>query len=88
MEIVTLAFKVMIYWLGSDNAGDRVASNSIYKRTYSAPANLHITSAGTIGRATSAKKYKISIKTNTSMKTYVLVIKNTLLSNSCTWFEI
>lgn len=48
--------------VGSDNAGDRVVSNSIYKRTYSAPANLHITSAGTIGRATSAKKYKISIE--------------------------
>ncbi|HDF6830671.1 TPA: hypothetical protein PES53_001552 [Staphylococcus aureus] len=48
--------------VGSDNAGDRVASNSIYKRTYSAPANLHITSAGTIGRATSSKKYKISIE--------------------------
>lgn len=48
--------------VGSDNAGDRVASNSIYNRTYSAPANLHITSAGTIGRATSAKKYKISIE--------------------------
>ncbi|HHW6121876.1 TPA: phage tail spike protein [Staphylococcus aureus] len=48
--------------VGSDNAGDRVASNSIYKRTYSAPANLHITSAGTIGRATSAKKYKTSIE--------------------------
>lgn len=48
--------------VGSDNVGDRVASNSIYKRTYSAPANLHITSAGTIGRATSAKKYKISIE--------------------------
>ncbi|MCQ1355956.1 hypothetical protein NNI21_08765 [Staphylococcus aureus] len=48
--------------VGSDNAGDRVASNAIYKRTYSAPANLHITSAGTIGRATSAKKYKISIE--------------------------
>lgn len=48
--------------VGSDNAGDRVASNSIYKRTYSTPANLHITSAGTIGRATSAKKYKISIE--------------------------
>lgn len=48
--------------VGSDNAGDRVASNSIYKRTYSAPANLHITSVGTIGRATSAKKYKISIE--------------------------
>lgn len=48
--------------VGSDNAGDRDASNSIYKRTYSAPANLHITSAGTIGRATSAKKYKISIE--------------------------
>ncbi|HFJ5257405.1 TPA: phage tail spike protein [Staphylococcus aureus] len=48
--------------VGSDNAGDRAASNSIYKRTYSAPANLHITSAGTIGRATSAKKYKISIE--------------------------
>ncbi|HAR4922774.1 TPA: hypothetical protein I1R16_001612 [Staphylococcus aureus] len=48
--------------VGSDNAGDRVASNSIYKRTYSAPANLHITSAGKIGRATSAKKYKISIE--------------------------
>lgn len=48
--------------VGSDKAGDRVASNSIYKRTYSAPANLHITSAGTIGRATSAMKYKLAIE--------------------------
>ncbi|HDP6018215.1 TPA: hypothetical protein P6W16_002031 [Staphylococcus aureus] len=48
--------------VGSDDAGDRIASNSIYRRTYSAAANLHITSAGTIGRATSARKYKLSIE--------------------------
>ncbi|EMM0400945.1 TPA: phage tail spike protein [Staphylococcus aureus] len=48
--------------VGSDDAGDRIASNSIYRRTYSAAANLHITSAGTIGRSTSARKYKLSIE--------------------------
>ncbi|MGZ0075862.1 hypothetical protein ACVXZY_11870 [Staphylococcus aureus] len=49
--------------VGSDNAGDRVASNSIYKRTYSAPANLsRISSIEAIGRATSARSSKISIE--------------------------
>ncbi len=35
--------------VGSDDAGDRIASNSIYRRTYSAAANLHITSAAQLG---------------------------------------
>lgn len=48
--------------VGSDGAGDRVASKSIYRRTYSSPANVHITSEGTLGRATSASKYKLAIK--------------------------
>lgn len=50
-----------IFKVGSDGQ-DRVASQSIYYRTYSSSANMHITSYGTIGRSTSASKYKLSIE--------------------------
>lgn len=74
--------------VGSDNAGDRVASNSIYRRTYSAPANLHVTSAGTIGRSTSAKKYKLSIENQYSDDNKQLEhSKNILDLNIRTWYD-
>lgn len=39
----------------------RIWSNGIYNRTYSSSANMHITDAGTLGRSTSASKYKLNI---------------------------
>ncbi|MEJ7218740.1 DUF7643 domain-containing protein [Staphylococcus gallinarum] len=50
-----------IFKVGSDGH-DRVASNAIYYRTYSGGANMYITSAGTLGRSTSARKYKMDIE--------------------------
>lgn len=46
-------------WCLEDGAGRGVRSPDIYNRTYSSSANVFITNAGTIGRATSATKYKI-----------------------------
>lgn len=57
-----------LYIVGSDymqvgnDASKRVASDAIYKRTYSAGANMVITEEGTLGRSTSASKYKLSIE--------------------------
>lgn len=39
-----------------------VVSASTYNRTYSSAANMHITSYGTFGRATSALKYKVDVQ--------------------------
>ncbi|MDO5375686.1 MAG: phage tail spike protein [Staphylococcus rostri] len=39
---------------------DRVESITVYNRTYSSAANMFITQYGTIGRSTSASKYKLS----------------------------
>lgn len=48
--------------VGSDGK-DRVASDAIYRRSYDkGTANVHITPYGTLGRATSASKYKLSIE--------------------------
>lgn len=47
--------------VGND-ASRRVASNAIYKRTYSTGANVVITEEGTLGRSTSASKYKLLIE--------------------------
>ncbi|UPI13336.1 hypothetical protein [Bacillus phage SBSphiJ7] len=45
-----------------DGAGGRVWSNDIYNRTYDKASNVYITTEGTLGRATSASKYKVFIK--------------------------
>ena len=46
--------------LGKDSTGPRVYSTATYARTYSNDANMFITSAGTFGRSTSARKYKLN----------------------------
>ena len=46
----------------STNAGRRVASLAIYRRTYDYGSNVYVTSNGTLGRATSASKYKLDIE--------------------------
>lgn len=51
-----------LFKVGSDGK-DRVASDAIYRRSYDkGTANVHITPYGTLGRATSASKYKLSIE--------------------------
>ncbi|XVL07544.1 phage tail protein [Staphylococcus shinii] len=51
-----------LFKVGSDGK-DRVASYAIYRRNYdNGTANVHITPYGTLGRATSASKYKLSIE--------------------------
>lgn len=47
--------------LGMDST-PRIWSMAIYNRTYSSASNMFITSAGTIGRSTSARKYKEDIQ--------------------------
>lgn len=47
-------------WQGINVAGDYITSNTIYNRTYSSASNVYITSYGTLGRSTSASKYKLS----------------------------
>lgn len=49
--------------LGKDGTGARVWSMSIYNRTYTGQADLCITTAGTLGRRTSARKYKAEEQT-------------------------
>src|SRR5699024_5787476 len=52
-----------MFRVGVDSDGSaRVTSNVIYRRTYSSPANVHITSQDTIGRSVSALKYKYFVE--------------------------
>lgn len=50
------------YMKVGNDASRRVASDAIYRRTYSGGANMVITEEGTLGRSTSASKYKLSIE--------------------------
>nr|WP_268978370.1 gp58-like family protein [Heyndrickxia ginsengihumi] len=45
--------------VGSDSSGARIYSPSFSSRTYTSSANAHITSAGVIGKTSSARKYKL-----------------------------
>ena len=45
-----------------DGAGAYIRSKAAYARTYSGAANMYITDIGTIGRTTSARKYKTDIQ--------------------------
>jgi hypothetical protein len=47
--------------IGLDGVGKTIASLAVYNRTYSSAANVTITSSGTLGRSTSASKYKLNI---------------------------
>ncbi|CAN2247504.1 phage tail spike protein [Bacillus vallismortis] len=50
------------FTIRTDSAGPQIFSKAIYNRTYSSAANVHITSYGTLGRVTSASKYKLNIE--------------------------
>ncbi|WP_461199374.1 DUF859 family phage minor structural protein [Enterococcus sp. N249-2] len=49
------------FYVGSDGSARIWSDNGIYQRTYSDSVNMFVTSAGTIGRSTSATKYKLGI---------------------------
>ncbi len=73
--------------IGND-ASRRVASNAIYKRTYSMGANVVITEEGTLGRSTSASKYKLSIENQFAEPSEQLEhSKNILNLDVKSWFD-
>lgn len=73
--------------VGNDSSR-RVASDAIYKRTYSADANVHITAEGTLGRSTSASKYKLSIENQYSDSEEQLTHSKGILDLDVkTWFD-
>ncbi|WP_430609680.1 phage tail spike protein [Enterococcus sp. DIV0876] len=47
--------------IGVDGDGKLIQSTSVYNRTYSSSSNMVVQSTGTIGRSTSASKYKLNI---------------------------
>ncbi|WP_083578823.1 phage tail protein [Staphylococcus succinus] len=77
-----------VFKIGVDNAGARVAGNGIYYRTYSGGANMYITSAGTLGRSTSARKYKMDIENQyTDEQAQLEHSKNILDLNVRSWID-
>ncbi|WP_428971204.1 tail tube TT1 domain-containing protein [Staphylococcus halotolerans] len=73
--------------VGSDGK-DRVASSTVYNRTYSGSANVYVTSYGTLGRSTSASKYKLSIENQfKTEKEQLDHSKNLLNLNVRHWFD-
>lgn len=73
--------------VGND-AMKRVASDAIYARTYSAGANVVVTEEGTLGRSTSASKYKLAIENQFNNETDQLIHSRNLLDlNVKSWFD-
>ena len=73
--------------LGSDTS-KRVRSDAIYRRTYSMGANMVITEEGTLGRSTSASKYKLSIENQyTEPSDQLEHSKNILNLDVKSWFD-
>ncbi|ATF25337.1 hypothetical protein CNY62_02410 [Brochothrix thermosphacta] len=68
--------------LSSDSTSAFVQSNVIYRRTYSSAPNLYITDLGTIGRSTSASKYKLAIEEDKTDN-----YKNILKLKHKTWYD-
>ncbi|MCY9056059.1 DUF859 domain-containing protein [Bacillus spizizenii] len=68
--------------VGSDGTGNRIWSNDIYNRTYSSSPNMYITGEGTLGRSTSARKYKLLEEKISEELPY-----NILKLDPKTWFD-
>lgn len=67
----------------SNDGTDFIASPVVYDRTYSGSANVVITGYGTLGRITSASKYKLNIKEADSDK----IADRILLLEPKTWYD-
>lgn len=76
------------YMQVGNDASRRIASDAIYKRTYSMGANMVITEEGTLGRSTSASKYKLSIENQfTEPSEQLEHSKNILNLDVKSWFD-
>ena len=76
------------YFAVGNDSSRRVRSDAIYKRTYSAGANVVITEEGTLGRSTSASKYKLSIENQyTEPNDQLEHSKNILNLDVKSWFD-
>lgn len=76
------------YFAVGNDSSRRVRSDAIYKRTYSAGANMVITEEGTLGRSTSASKYKLSIENQfTEPSDQLAHSKNILNLEVKSWFD-
>ncbi|MDW4144025.1 phage tail protein [Staphylococcus saprophyticus] len=76
------------YMKVGNDASRRVASDAIYRRTYSGGANMVITEEGTLGRSTSASKYKLSIENQfTEPNDQLEHSKNILKLDVKSWFD-
>lgn len=76
------------YMKVGNDASRRVASDAIYRRTYSGGANMVITEEGTLGRSTSASKYKLSIENQfTEPSDQLAHSKNILNLDVKSWFD-
>lgn len=70
----------------SDTA--RVVSDVVRRRTYSSGANVHVTGEGTLGRSTSASKYKNAIKNQfESTQEQLEHSLNILKLNPSSWYD-
>lgn len=71
--------------LGNDSTGGRVWSLAIYNRTYAAGnGDICITTAGTLGRKTSARKYKADIQTANDVIAHA---KEFLTIQPASWYD-
>jgi|GEM_PF-6666803 len=70
--------------VNSDGAGAYVRSMAAYNRTYSSGPTMSITSYGTLGRLTSASKYKLDI---TPVDNSLNLANNILKLNPKKWFD-
>lgn len=66
------------------NGGRVVSSMAIYNRTYSGAANMYVTTAGTLGRTTSARKYKADIQPAYDV---IAKAKKVLELNPSSWWD-
>lgn len=69
---------------GADSNGARVWSVSIYNKTYSSGPQVCVTSYGTLGRITSARKYKMNIQVANKI---VADAKKILEINPVSWID-
>lgn len=69
---------------GADSNGARVWSKSIYNKTYSSGPQVCVTSYGTLGRITSARKYKMNIQVANKI---VADAKKILEINPVSWID-
>jgi len=72
--------------IGGDSRGSLIRSNNgIYNRTYSGSPNMTVTSRGTLGRITSASKYKLNIQAINDEESLELGNKLLTLKTSKWW---